>query len=231
MLNDDLIREIFANANAILTNDHFVYTSGKHGSEYVNKDAVYPHTKSLVRLCSELGARFMTPVRSVDTVVGPEKGALMLSTHVAHYLSVRYGDVKSVYAEKEMEERTVDIDGHPQKVLIDTKRFFIGRGYDQYVRGKNVLIVEDILNTGGSAKSTIDAVRAIGGNVVGLGALCNRGNVTKEQLGLDESAFFSSLMNVTMTTYEAAQCPLCAANVPINTNVGHGKKFLESKAS
>jgi orotate phosphoribosyltransferase len=236
VLSNDQIRELFAEANAIVTNDHFVYTSGKHGSEYVNKDVIYPHTESVIRLCHELGERIMKaarPGQAVNTVVGPEKGAIILSTHLAHYLDVRYAPpgVKSVYAEKELQERTVDIDGQPQKVLIDTKRFMFGRGFEQYVTGKNVLIVEDILNTGGSAKRAIDAVRKIGGNVVGLGALCNRGGVTREQLGLDESAFFSSLMNVTMAMYEAADCPFCAAHVPINQKLGHGKKFLESKKS
>jgi orotate phosphoribosyltransferase len=86
-----------------------------------------------------------------------------------------------------------------------------------------VLVVEDILTTGGSARLVVEAVAAAGGTVVGVGALCNRGGVSAQQIG---APVLFSLSTVPMESFAAEECPLCAAGVPVNTRVGKGAAFV-----
>lgn len=203
------ILEILARLEAVITDSHIVYTSGKHGSAYVNKDALYPHTKETSQLCRVMAEHFAKD--GVDVVVAPVIGGVILSQWVAYHLSEITGrDVLGAYAEK-------DGDG-----------FVIKRGYDKLMAGKKVLVVEDILTTGGSAKKVIELVRSIGGNVVGLGVLCNRGGVTSAELSNPPKVF--ALVDVKFDAWDEAECPLCAKGVPINKDVGKGREYLARKA-
>ena len=125
--------KVFESCNTILTNNHFVYTSGKHGHTYINKDAVYPHTELVRQLCQEIAARCPW---QIDVVAGPTMGAVILSQWVAHFLSEMTGrEILGVYAEEDTEKNRV-----------------FRRGYDALIRGKAVLVVEDIINTDDSCK-------------------------------------------------------------------------------
>ena len=201
--------QILARLGAVIDKSHLVYTSGKHGSAYINKDAIYPHTAETSHLCELLALEFVAD--GIEVVIAPAVGGCILSNRVAEHLT-RWGadeEVLGVYADK-------DGDG-----------FVIKRGYDKLVVGKRVLVVEDVLTTGGSAKKVIEAVRAIGGHVIGLGALCNRGGITKEDMTVPK---LFALLNVRLDTWDEADCPLCQHDVPINTDVGEGRKFLAKTA-
>jgi len=200
----------FGEVGAIITDSHIVYTSGKHGSAYVNKDAIYPHTHLTCDLCKDIATAFAKD--NVEVVLAPEKGGIILSQWVAYWLqlnNISSPEILSAYAEK-------DDDG-----------FVLKRGYGKIVSGKRVLVVEDLLNTGGSAFKTVELARSVDANVIGVGALCNRGNVTARHLG-DVPKLFS-LVNVSMEAFNADSCPLCRTGVPINTTVGHGKQFLAER--
>ena len=101
------------------------------------------------------------------------------------------------------------------------------RGYEKYIKdSKRVLVVEDIITTGGSILKSIKAVQESGGNVVGACAMVNKNkDLDKEMFGVP----FTTLADLFVDTYTESECPLCKNNVPINTNVGHGKKYLENK--
>ena len=96
------------------------------------------------------------------------------------------------------------------------------------VKGKNILIVEDFTTTGESVKKTVNSVKEVGGNIVAVCVMVNRDpkRVTSEFMG----APLSSLSVYEVPSYTAEECPLCKANVPVNTTVGHGKKYLEEIA-
>ncbi|GCE12637.1 phosphoribosyltransferase family protein [Tengunoibacter tsumagoiensis] len=208
-MNDPRIMQKFADVNAIVTESHFVYTSGRHSSVYVNKDALYVHPGVISALCQEMARPY--EAEQIDVVVGPVLGGIVLSQWVAHHLNARRtsGETLAVFAEK-------GSDG------VD-KHFIFTRGYDAYLPGKNILIVEDILTTGGSAKQAIEAVRQQGGNVVGLTVLCNRGNVQPADVG---NVPLHALIELPLQTYTEEECPFCAQGVPINTRLGKGKAFL-----
>lgn len=208
-MNDPKIMQIFADVGAIISNSHFVYSSGRHSSVYINKDALYLHTKAIATLCQMMARPYNTD--QVDVVVGPVLGGIVLSQWVAHYLNTNRnsGETLAVYAEKEG-------DG-------PDKKFLFRRGYDRCIPGKNVLVVEDVLTTGGSARSVIELVRMHDGNVVGLSALCNRGSVQPQDVG---DVPIHSLITASLETFSAKECPFCQQHIPINTELGKGRAFL-----
>jgi orotate phosphoribosyltransferase len=197
-------RAILAEAHAMITDSHVVYTSGKHGRAYVNKDAVYPSTARVAELCRYL-ADAAAPHRP-EIVCGPAMGGIILAQWTGHHLGI-----PAVYAEKAPEGGMA-----------------LRRGYDKLVAGKRVLVVEDILNTGGSIKDAIAAVRAAGGNVVAAAALVNRGGVSTADVGAPALA---ALLDVDLDAWDADACPLCRDRVPVNTDVGKGREFLARRGA
>jgi orotate phosphoribosyltransferase len=193
---------------AILTGTHVVYTSGRHGSAYVNKDAVYPHTAAIASLCGAMADAFAGA--GVEVVVGPTVGGVILAQWVAHRLSARGPEVLAVYAEK-----------------AAAGGFELKRGHDALVRGRKVLVVEDVLTTGGSLAHVIETVRAAGGDVVGAAALCNRGGITAAQVGTPPVLF--SLVEVSLDSWDEDECPMCRDGVPVNVSVGKGAEFVRRR--
>lgn len=198
---------ILQDVGALLTNGHFLYTSDRHGNAYVNKDAVYPHTQHVRALCATMAEPFINA--HIDTVAGPTIGGVILSQWVAHHLTEQTGQpVMACFAE----ERSTPAG--------DRERYF-GRGYEQCIRGKRVLLVEDILTTGGSIQRVVEAVHKVSGTVVAVMALCNRGGVTAEAIGVTR---LEALCQLDLQSWEPANCPLCQQGIPINEAVGKGKK-------
>lgn len=204
------ILSTLTNVSAVITNSHIVYTSGKHGSMYVNKDALYPHTKQTSELCRLFADHFSKD--DVDVVIAPALGGIILSQWTAHHLSQLTGrEVLGLYAEK--------IEG--------TKDFVIKRGYDKLLAGKKVLILEDVLTTGGSVKKVVELVRSMEGVIVGVGALCNRGGILSTDIGNVPKLF--ALVSIALDSWAPEDCPLCKQGIPINTSVGKGREFLEDR--
>jgi orotate phosphoribosyltransferase len=199
--------ETLKQLGAIVTDSHVVYTSGRHGSAYVNKDALYPHAD----LTSEVTLAMVQPFasREIEVALAPALGGIILSQWAAHHLTRLTGrEVLGVYAEKE---------GYG---------FLLRRGYDKLVSGKKVLVLEDVLTTGGSVIKAVETARAAGANVVGVAALCNRGGLTASALGVPE---LRSFLDVNFESWEEKDCPLCKKNVPVHTGVGKGREFLSRK--
>ncbi len=212
MTNDAEVMRMFADANAIVTDSHFVYSSGRHSSVYVNKDALYLHPETISKLCERMAQGYVP--EEIDVVVGPVIGGVVLTQWVAHALNRRRtegtaGETLAVFAEKGSD----DVD----------KAFAFHRGYEQYIRDRRVLVVEDVLTTGGSARQVIELVRHHGGTVVGLSALCNRGSIRPSDVG---DVPVQALIVLSLQTYSEDECPLCKAHVPINTVLGKGRAFL-----
>lgn len=208
MTDDDMMATL-ARVGAIITDSHVVYTSGRHGTAYVNKDALYLHPTATAQLCAQMAASY--DPATVDVVAGPTVGGVILAQWVAWHLSQRdpAHEVLAVYAEE---------DG-----TGEAKQRVFRRGYDQQVVGKRVVVVEDIVTTGGSARLVIDAVRALGGDVVGLSVLCNRSGQAGDALF---DVPLHALTTIPLESWAAEECPLCAAGVPVNTSVGKGAAFV-----
>ncbi len=202
------IISILKKVGAILENDHFVGTSGLHFDTYINKDFLYPHTKEVSQVSKIFAEKYKD--KNIEVVVGPALGGIILSQWTAHHLSeMTDKEVLGIYTEKS----------------VDGGQVFT-RGYDKFVYGKRVLIVEDIVTTGGSLLKTFQAVKNAGGEVISACAMVNKNKeISSEILGLP----FDFLSSSYIGNYEASVCPLCKNNIPINISVGHGKKFLEAQ--
>ncbi len=211
-MNEENILRLLAQVDAILTDTHVVYTSGRHGATYVNKDAIYLHPTVTTQLCRTIARQY--DATKIDVVAGPTTGGVILAQWTAWHMTAARdeGETLAVFAEEEGEG--------------DANRRIFRRGYDASVQGKRVVVVEDILTTGGSARKVVEAVRALGGTVVGLSAICNRGGVTSEQVG---GVPLTALVNLDLTSYAAEDCPLCRAGVRINTRVGKGQAFVDAQ--
>src|SRR6266568_5380513 len=135
-MNDEAL-ELLKKTKALLTDSHFVGTSGRHMAIYINKDALYPHTKETSRM-GELFAAKNNDL-DIDVVAAPALGGIILSTWTAYHLSkLKKKEILGIYTEK-----------NPDKNQIFT------RGYDKLVKDKNVLIIEDLTTTGGSVKKVV----------------------------------------------------------------------------
>lgn len=207
-MSENQVSAILERVGAIITDSHLVYTSGRHGSSYVNKDALYPHIQETSFVCAQIAAGFAGA--GVEVVAGPTIGGVIMAQWVAYHLEQLGGDpVLAVYAEEESSG-------------ADRRRVF-RRGYGELLQGRRVLIVEDILTTGISARLVVDAVRESGGEPLGVGALCNRGGVTDETLAVPQ---LLALVAVPLQSFAAEECPLCRAGIPVETRVGKGAAFL-----
>lgn len=199
-------RRILMQTHAVLENDHFVYISGHHGSGWIDKDAIFPHTEQLAALCRDLAEEVKG--WGIETVCGPATGGLIIAEWTAHALGVL-----ALFTEH---------DPVPQGQAL-RGRFVLRRGYDQLVQGKRVLVVDDIVNTGLSLTETAAAVRSAGGHVVGGACLVSRGNIDAAGMGLD---WFVSLLDYKIPAWPADRCKLCQRGVPINTRFAHGSEFV-----
>jgi len=219
-----VVNDIFKDCG-VLMDGHFVYASGRHGEFYVNKDALYVHPENVSKLCRIIS--LLTTTLEFDVVASPAIGGVALTQWTAFHRSrpaelleaerfdlpktaSRFTTASSVYCEK-----------------AETGGMEFRRGYDKVVaESDGVLVVEDILTTGGSALATVKAVEALGGRVMGIAALCNRGGVTGEDLGVAPDVPLYYLKSLNLKTWAPEECPLCANGVEVNTNVGKGRQFL-----
>ena len=153
---------------------------------YLEKFWVLQWPTHTERLCSAIAERARG--LAVATVAGPTTGGIILAHEVARQLGAR-----AVYAEREEK----------------TSGRALRRGF-QLSPGERVLVVDDIMTTGGSVQETIDAVRASGGAAVGAAVLVDRSG-GRASLGVPLHALWS----LDVPTYAAAECPLCARGVPL----------------
>jgi orotate phosphoribosyltransferase len=173
------VERIFRESGA-LREGHFLLSSGRHSPMYLEKFWVLQWPAKTERLCAGIVERVRD--LSVTTIAGPTTGGIILAHEVARQLGVR-----AVYAERDEQAGG---------------RVF-RRGF-QIARDERVLVVDDIMTTGGSVQETIDAVRSSGGDVVAAAVVVDRsgGNA---QIGVPLYALWS----LDIPTYAAEECPLC----------------------
>ena len=209
----DKVVELLKKSGSIFSDSHFVFTSGKHAPRYIDKMALFAHPI----YASEMGKLFAMKYKDapIDVVVAPAMGGIVLAQWTAYHLSkLKDKDILGIYTEK----------------TPDSQQIFT-RGYDKYVVGKSVLIVEDNVTTGGSVRKVVDAVIKAGGSVLEVCSMTNINpkpeSITDEIIG----AKYSALSELPVVVYDEATCPLCEQNIPINREHGHGKKYLAAKKS
>lgn len=189
--------QVLREAGALLEG-HFRLTSGRHSPLYVEKFRLLERPQQTERLCRLIADRFRGAGPQV--VAGPTTGGIIVSYEVARQLALpdlpagrqagRQG-VRGIFAEK-----------------ADAGRSF-QRGFS-ITPGERVLVVDDVLTTGGSVREVLEAVRAAGGTPVGVGVLVDR---TGGRAHFD-LPFFACL-TLDLPTYDPADCPLCRQGLPL----------------
>ena len=180
-----------------LREGHFLLKSGRHGDAYVEKFAVLSDPAATSELCGFWAARHRGEdgAASVDLVAGPTTGGVILAFETARQLGVR-----SIFAE---EVRAADGSTHRE----------FRRGF-RIEPGERVLLVDDILTTGGSLLAMLPAVEAMGGEVVECAVLVDRsgGRPTLTSPTTGRVYSLRALWQLDLPTYEAGPetCPLCA---------------------
>lgn len=182
-LSTEEIKKIFIESGALLEG-HFRLTSGRHSDRYIQCARVLMEPNYTATLCGHLAEAYKD--EAIDIVVGPAMGGIVISYEMARQIGV-----PSLFTER--------VDG---KMTL-RRNFAIEPG-------QKVLVVEDVVTTGGSVKEVIDIVRENGGVVVGVALLVDRSN-GKVDLGTRVEACLS----MDVKSYEAEECPLCKAGLPI----------------
>ncbi len=189
-MTEQQILQVFKDSNAQLEG-HFVLTSGLHSPHYVEKFRVLEQPRYTEMLCKELAGKFVND--KISVVVGPMTGGIILAYEVGKQLGT-----KSIFTER-----------------VDGKMKF-RRGFTLSPADR-VLIVEDIITTGGSVLEVINAINAVGENtnsgkptIAGIGALVDRSN-GKAQFGYP----FKPLVTMDVVAYKPEECPLCKSGVPV----------------
>lgn len=182
------VEELFRRSGTFL-DGHFVLASGRHSAAYLEKFQVLQWPRETERLCAAIVERVRD--RGVATVAGPTTGGVILAHEVGRQLGAR-----AVYAER--------------RETGGGREFRRG---SQLAPGERVLVVDDIMSTGGSVEETIAAVRAAGATVVAAAVLVDRsGGTAAARLG---DIPLIALWEVAMESYDPASCPLCARGEPI----------------
>lgn len=179
------VERIFRDAGAF-REGHFMLASGQHSPRYLEKFQVLQWPVRTAALCAAIAewARGLAPV----TVAGPTTGGIIIAHEVARQLELR-----AVYAER---------------TAAGTGREF-RRGFE-LARGERVVVVDDIMTTGGSVQETIAAVRRAGADVIGAAVFVDRsGGAVRLDVALH------ALWTVDIPTYAPGDCPLCAEGVPL----------------
>jgi orotate phosphoribosyltransferase len=165
----------------VLQQGHFLLNSGLHSEYYFEKFRILENPDATIQLCKIVADEFKA--KNPEWVIGPTTGGIIIAFEVARQLGLRSGFA---------EER-------------DGKRI-VGRGFD--IKGKRVLIVDDVTTTGKSLVETFDAVRTKGGEVVGVAVLIDR-------LIRELPFVHFSVYKKVVTNFEPEQCPLCKSGVPL----------------
>ena len=183
-VTDAEVLKVFRDTGALL-DGHFVLRSGLHSGQYFQCALVLQHPRVAERLCAELATKLTDA--AAQTIVSPALGGLFVGHEVARALDVRH-----IFVEKNAAGK------------LELRRGF------QIAPGEKVLVSEDVVTKGGRVQETMEIVRNLGGEVVGVGTLVDRSD-GKVDFGVQ----LKSLLRLQVETFEATACPLCKAGQPV----------------
>jgi orotate phosphoribosyltransferase len=181
-VSPDAVLDLFRRLGALLEG-HFTLTSGLHSPGYLQCALVLQHPREAEACGRALAGR--TRTLGAQAVLSPALGGIVIGHEVARALGVR-----AVFAERQ--------DG----------RLTLRRGF-ALSRGERVLVVEDVVTTGGSTRETIEVAREAGAEVVGAASIIDRSGGHQ-----DLDVPFHALAAVSLPIYRPESCPLCAAGLP-----------------
>ncbi len=192
-MTEQEVYDLLVETGAIMTG-HFKLTSGNHSPHYVEKFRVLERPEYTEKLCRAIAEHFKNA--QIETVVGPMTGGIILAHETGKHLGTR-----AIFTER-----------------VEGKMTF-RRGFNLH-EGERVLIVEDVVTTGGSVREVIDVVKNFGGVPVAVAMLVDRSGGRATFDGVPNFA----LLHMDVETYAPENCPLCKKGVPLTQRGSTGKK-------
>ena len=186
------VEDLLIETSAIMEG-HFLLTSGLHSPRYVEKFNVLQKPVYTEKLCRAMAEKFKDA--NIETVVGPVTGGILLAHETGKAMGTR-----AIFTERENGKMT------------------FRRGFTLH-EGERVLIVEDIVTTGGSIREVIDVVKEHGGIPVAVSMLVDRSG-GKATFGDVPS---TALLHMDVQTYQPDECPLCKQGIPMTKRGRTGK--------
>jgi orotate phosphoribosyltransferase len=183
MLTKEEIIRIFKEKEVMLEG-HFLLTSGRHSDKYLQCAKLFQYADTSEVICRQLAEQFAGD--RIDLVAGPAIGGIIM----AYEMGRQFG-VKNIFAERENGVMT------------------FRRGF-QVPKGANVLVVEDVVTTGGSVREVIALLKEQGANVAGVGSVVDRSNGQ-----VDFGCKFRAVLSMEVVSYEPENCPICRTGMPL----------------
>ena len=177
------IIEIFKETEALLEG-HFILTSGKHSPSYFQCAKLLQHPGYLSKFANLIAQNFRDT--DIDAVISPAIGGIVLGTEVGRIL-----DVKTIFAERKNGEMC------------------IRRGFEVH-EGQNILVIEDVITTGGSVQEVMSEVKKMGGVISGVGVLVDRSNGSVK---LHQNQF--SIIELQAVSYHPDNVPDSLKKIPV----------------
>ena len=168
-------------STGVMLEGHFQLTSGRHSDKYMQCAKLFQNASISEMFAKELAGKF----EGVDIVIGPAVGGIILAYEVSRQLGV-----KNIFAER-------------QNGVMTLRRGF------EIPKGAKVLVVEDVVTTGGSVKEVVALVHEMGAKVIGVGSIVDRSN-GKVEFGVP----FEAVLSMEVISFEPENCPLCASGTP-----------------
>ena len=181
-MGHDKYINIFRETGALLEG-HFILTSGRHSPTYFQCAKVLQYPEHLAQFTEKIADHFVES--EIDTVISPAIGGIVIGTNVGCAMGKR-----TIFAERENGEMT------------------LRRGF-AIVPGEKVLVVEDVITTGGSVKEVMDLVEKSGGIIIGLGIIVDRSNGS---VILHDNQF--SLVSMEAVSYDKNDIPESLVAIP-----------------
>ena len=182
-MDKEKIVDIFKKTEALLSG-HFILTSGKHSTSYFQCAKVLQYPKYLTLFASMIADNFI--LTKIDAVISPAIGGIVLGTEVGRLLNT-----KTIFAERK------------------NGAMCIRRGFN-IKKNQNILVVEDVITTGGSVKEVMNEVTKLGGLISGVAILVDRSNGT---INLHKNQY--SIVELEVVSYDADSVPNNLKEIPV----------------
>jgi len=184
------VLEIFEKSGALLSG-HFRLSSGLHSAKYLQCALVLQYPDLAEKLSGQLACEFKLPRSKINAVVSPAVGGIIVGQEVAKVLGCR-----ALFCERE------------------EGKMKLRRGFE-IREGETVVIIEDVITTGGSVKEIVEIVERMGGEVEGIGAIVDRSKSSFSDEMASLNLPLKSLLKIDIETYSPEECPICKKGLPL----------------
>lgn len=188
---------------------HFVGTQNRHMDTYIETDMLLPYVDEVSRFGHQISEQVPT---DVELIIGISNG--ILTQWVAHHHGRRTGN------------RILAI--HAQKDMYGGQRF--RDHWVDHLKRKKAFVVEDVIHMGKTTGMVCRIARGLGADVLGVGALWNRGGVTAKDLEVPMLYAAINLALPSWTVEECAQVGPCSRDEDVDLYWGHGREFVAQRA-